>query len=331
MKFSSYFEQQVFSIITDVFTDEEIVCQKRFPDCRVTKPLPFDFYIQEYNLVIEADGNQHYDGREYWGPTCVENDIVKNNYCMENGIQLLRIRYRKFDRNKNKLRKLLNSIRLQCRENGTANCFNCWDGGDELLPISSQADIKHKDKLTVKITRDNGIVTYCTNKFTVLLDEDYYDGLKGGFYVKDGKLYKTSNGLLAANDVLGIIGDPTKSISYADGNTFNLTRDNLTIVQAAGKVRGARGAYKTSKSGDTRITWCKAVVKGHLYESWVARSVSGKKRYFNIAKFGGVDKALQEAKSWLESEGSTTSREAYTQAGGNGQHPTGTAEGEDIV
>lgn len=330
---ASQFEADVFSLLSSVFDTEEIHYQKRFPDCRTKVCLPFDFYIPEYNLIIEADGNQHYSAsRKTWGTRVFETDAIKNEYCKANGIQLLRIRYRKFRYQLKRLTKVLSNIRLQCRETGTANCFNCWDGGDTLLPISSQADIKHKTKQTVKTTIEGDTVIYSTDDFTIRLDLCYYNNLKGGFYLKDGIVYRSNTGKLAANDVLGVDGKSTHKVVYRDKNPFNLTRANLELVEVQGLVRGKRGAYATSKSGNTAITWSSAVVKGKRYDSWVVKSASGKKKYFNVNKYGGKEQALEVAKSWFESEGSTTIPQGSTSERTEmGSTLPGSAEGEDIV
>lgn len=72
--------------------------QKRFPDCKLIRTLPFDFYLPEYNACIEYDGTQHFQpidhfgGQEYFD-YCRTRDSVKNKYCQEKGITLLRIPY----------------------------------------------------------------------------------------------------------------------------------------------------------------------------------------------------------------------------------------------
>ena len=69
--------------------------EKRFVDCRDTKPLPFDFYIPEQNTVIEFDGQHHYkniDGYGDYEATC-RHDKIKNDYCKNNNIKLIRIPY----------------------------------------------------------------------------------------------------------------------------------------------------------------------------------------------------------------------------------------------
>lgn len=72
--------------------------QKTFSNCRDVKPLPFDFYLPEYDKCIEFDGIQHFepidrfggqDGFEY----TIKHDKIKDNYCENNNIELLRIPY----------------------------------------------------------------------------------------------------------------------------------------------------------------------------------------------------------------------------------------------
>ena len=60
--------------------------------------MPFDFYLPDYNLLIEFDGIQHYEIRGHFGgydgfvDTKIR-DTIKNIYCKDNNIDLLRIPY----------------------------------------------------------------------------------------------------------------------------------------------------------------------------------------------------------------------------------------------
>lgn len=70
----------------------------RFDDCRNSNPLPYDFFINEHQLCIEYDGEQHFKAVDFWGGhegyiKQQQNDTIKTNYCLENNINLLRIRY----------------------------------------------------------------------------------------------------------------------------------------------------------------------------------------------------------------------------------------------
>ena len=77
--------------------------QKTFKDCKYIKVLPFDFYISKYHACIEYDGKQHFEpvdfaGRgEEWALQQFEktqyHDKIKNQYCKNNNITLLRIPY----------------------------------------------------------------------------------------------------------------------------------------------------------------------------------------------------------------------------------------------
>lgn len=60
--------------------------------------LIFDFYLPDLNLVIEFDGIQHFEPIEFFGgeESLLETqrrDEIKNNYCRDNGIKILRIPY----------------------------------------------------------------------------------------------------------------------------------------------------------------------------------------------------------------------------------------------
>lgn len=73
--------------------------------CRDKNPLPFDFYLPQYNVCIEFDGIQHFNPSSFvYGNTSEKeklknlqyiqkHDQIKNNYCKNNKIDLLRIRY----------------------------------------------------------------------------------------------------------------------------------------------------------------------------------------------------------------------------------------------
>lgn len=75
----------------------------RFDDCRDKIPLPFDFYLLDYNTAIEYDGEGHYipiprgSVSEKEANENLENiqrrDRIKTDYCNDNGITLIRIPY----------------------------------------------------------------------------------------------------------------------------------------------------------------------------------------------------------------------------------------------
>ncbi len=74
--------------------------QKTFNDCKFKNKLKFDFYLPNYNLCIEYDGEQHFMLKEFWGgqkefEKIQKRDKIKTQYCIDNNINLLRIKYDK--------------------------------------------------------------------------------------------------------------------------------------------------------------------------------------------------------------------------------------------
>lgn len=67
-----------------------------FKDCKDVSVLPFDFYLNDYNKIIEFDGEQHYRPAGFGGKSyesIIKHDKIKNEYCKSHGIDLLRIPY----------------------------------------------------------------------------------------------------------------------------------------------------------------------------------------------------------------------------------------------
>lgn len=72
--------------------------QKTFNDLRVKNKLRFDFYIPSQNMCIEFNGQQHYSPIEFWGgdeqfELTKSYYKIKKNYCLENGMVFLEIKY----------------------------------------------------------------------------------------------------------------------------------------------------------------------------------------------------------------------------------------------
>lgn len=71
---------------------------KCFMNCKDKSLLPFDFYLESPQFgkyIIEFDGEQHFKNIEYFGnfETRRKHDLIKNRFCWENGIKLIRIPY----------------------------------------------------------------------------------------------------------------------------------------------------------------------------------------------------------------------------------------------
>lgn len=69
--------------------------EKRFNDCCDKRSLPFDFFLPDCNICIEFDGKQHFEDLDGFGDFDIirKHDNIKNNYCAEHNIKLIRIPY----------------------------------------------------------------------------------------------------------------------------------------------------------------------------------------------------------------------------------------------
>lgn len=86
--------------ITKYLIDNNILHIKEYKylDCKNILPLPFDFYLPDYNVCIEFDGRQHFESIKNWGgekrlKVQQNHDKIKNEYCLNNNIRLIRIKY----------------------------------------------------------------------------------------------------------------------------------------------------------------------------------------------------------------------------------------------
>ncbi len=83
-----------YAFLEKEFGPDKFVCEKKFEDCKNRYPLPFDYYSEEYNVVIELDGRQHFEEISVFGDTLVDrqrNDFIKMKYLESKNIALIRI------------------------------------------------------------------------------------------------------------------------------------------------------------------------------------------------------------------------------------------------
>ena len=89
--------------------------QYRFEDCKFKYTLPFDFYLIDLKIAIEFDGEQHYKIKNFFGGldgfiSTKIRDTIKNEYCRDNNIKLVRIPYWEFDNIEKIIKHELNKI-----------------------------------------------------------------------------------------------------------------------------------------------------------------------------------------------------------------------------
>lgn len=72
-----------------------------FDGCKNKRSLRFDFYLNDINIVIEYDGEHHFIENKYFGignlKYIQKNDIIKNEFCKNNNIPIVRIPYYNFN------------------------------------------------------------------------------------------------------------------------------------------------------------------------------------------------------------------------------------------
>lgn len=114
----------------EILTENELkkytknyIKQKRFSDCRNKETnylMPFDFYLPELNLCIEVDGEQHFKPSKFSNITeeeAIKNlknrqnkDSQKDEYCLKNNINLLRISYKSFHRKNKEYKEIIKNL-----------------------------------------------------------------------------------------------------------------------------------------------------------------------------------------------------------------------------
>lgn len=75
--------------------------EKKFEECKNRNKLRFDFFLPKHNMCIEFDGIQHekpiekFGGIEYFNYIKL-TDQIKNTFCIDNNIKLIRIKYKEY-------------------------------------------------------------------------------------------------------------------------------------------------------------------------------------------------------------------------------------------
>lgn len=86
--------------------------EQTFNNCRNINNLRYDFYLPVQNICIEFDGKQHFIPSDFFGgletfKKLKENDLIKDEYCNDHNIKLVRISYLQINEIESILGKLL--------------------------------------------------------------------------------------------------------------------------------------------------------------------------------------------------------------------------------
>jgi hypothetical protein len=115
----------------------EFESQKKFENCKDKRCLLFDFFIPKLNICLEYDGKQHFipyvrANSEKEFEALKKRDIIKNKFCQDNEIKLIRIPYYV---KREKIKDILNAIKQE---------FNDVNLGSQVLEMLSK-DLSPED------------------------------------------------------------------------------------------------------------------------------------------------------------------------------------------
>jgi protein-arginine kinase activator protein McsA len=104
--YSSFGEDEIKRVLTN--NNVIIIPEYSYKDCKNKRPLSFDVYLPQYDILIEYQGEQHYNPIDFagkgirWAQQQLEyiqrNDAIKVDYCEKNNIPLLKIPYWDFNK-----------------------------------------------------------------------------------------------------------------------------------------------------------------------------------------------------------------------------------------
>jgi very-short-patch-repair endonuclease len=219
--------------------------QKSFEDCKNINKLSFDFYLPDYNICIEFDGQQHYKVNDFFGgietfEKLKLNDKIKNDYCLKNKITLIRLN----DINKieNKINNIMSKYKKITQEEKTLKfikkSINLWGYKydysktkyiDSKTPIIiiykgveyKQTPIKHLQKKLCELT-DNRLsrsefLRRCVDKWGDRFD--YTNTVYINTY-SNIEFYDRYYGITASQ----------RALSHMDGKSYNFSKENFIEI-----------------------------------------------------------------------------------------------------
>lgn len=150
--------------------------------------LPFDFYLPKYKMVIEYDGRQHYEVVDKFGgieshDILIKNDKIRNDWCLKNNIELIRI---KWNNDKSDINNLFNIL------------------GKNISEISSNKEYLKKSKFDLKsyIDKRDEFIDFITNKYKEDIIYNYeIDGYICDIFLPNDKIGFNFIGLFKNSDI----------------------------------------------------------------------------------------------------------------------------------
>lgn len=110
-------EAKCKEILENIQNIKEIIHQYKFNDCKYKYSLPFDFKVILNNnnyFLIEYQGKQHYESNTLFSHDSLESiqmrDKIKYDYCKNNNINLLVIKYTDFNNIENIIKNFIKNF-----------------------------------------------------------------------------------------------------------------------------------------------------------------------------------------------------------------------------
>ena len=74
-----------------LFIDNNIkfITQKTYSDLKNKLPLRYDFFLPEFNILIEHHGEGHFGKGRYYTQELIDNDKIKYKYAIDNNITII--------------------------------------------------------------------------------------------------------------------------------------------------------------------------------------------------------------------------------------------------
>lgn len=145
-------EEKIYKHLDILNTSYNI--QYTFDNCRNKRRLPFDFNIN--NLLLEFDGEGHFKPFRFSKnkqkminnlKQTQQNDLIKNQFCIDNNIPLIRIPYWEFDNIEyilDNVLKYFNIIDGECKDKDIVEKYYVRDGWCQDTYLSWNDVDKHK-------------------------------------------------------------------------------------------------------------------------------------------------------------------------------------------
>jgi hypothetical protein len=135
-------EQMILEYLENNYNN--IIFQPSFDWCKNKNNLPFDFLLNNFKIILEIDGRQHFSQVSNWkSPEFnLQNDIYKSNLAINNGYKIIRIFQEDVFNNKFNWQELLNK---------SIEILNNTDEYIIYLSTDNNLYNKHKFELTKKI------------------------------------------------------------------------------------------------------------------------------------------------------------------------------------